>query len=49
MPLLNQTPGLTPAIVRKAYGDKITAFESTREQYDPNDRLLNNYFRTLLT
>jgi hypothetical protein len=48
-PLLNQTPGLTPAIVRKAYGDKITAFESMRKQYDPNDRLLNNYFRTLLS
>jgi FAD/FMN-containing dehydrogenase len=48
-PLLNQTPGLTPAIVRKAYGDKVTAFENTRKQYDPNDRLLNNYFRTLLS
>jgi FAD/FMN-containing dehydrogenase len=49
IPLLNQTPGLTPAMVRKAYGDKLTAFESTRKQYDPNNRLLNDYFRTLLT
>jgi hypothetical protein len=49
MPLLNQTPGLTPAIVRKAYGDKLTTFENTRKQYDLNDRLLNGYFRTLLS
>jgi hypothetical protein len=49
MPLLNQTPGLTPAMVRRAYGDKLTTFENTRKQYDPSDRLLNDYFRTLLS
>jgi hypothetical protein len=49
MPLLNQTPGLTPAMVRKAYGDKLTIFENTRKQYDPSDRLLNDYFHTLLS
>jgi len=49
MPLLNQTPGLTAAMARKAYGDKLTTFESSRKQYDPGDRLLNDYFRTLLT
>lgn len=48
MPLLNQTPGLTPAIVQKAYGGKLAILESTRKQYDPNNRLLNDYFRTLL-
>ena len=48
-PLLNQTPGLTAAMARKAYGDKLTIFESTRKQYDPTDRLLNGYFRSLLT
>jgi FAD/FMN-containing dehydrogenase len=48
-PLLNQTPGLTAAMAQKAYGDKLTIFESTRKQYDPTDRLLNDYFRTLLT
>ncbi len=47
-PLLNQTPGLTPAIVQKAFGDKLKVFEQARKQYDPNDRLLNSYFRTLL-
>jgi FAD/FMN-containing dehydrogenase len=49
MPLLNQTPGLTPAMVRKAYGDKLATFENTRKQYDPNNRLLNDYFRILLS
>jgi hypothetical protein len=48
-PLLNQTPGLTPAIVKKAYGDKLTLLENTRKQYDPSNRLLNEYFRTLLS
>jgi FAD/FMN-containing dehydrogenase len=47
-PLLNQTPGLTPAMVRKAFGDKITQLETTRRQYDPANRLLNDYFRSLL-
>ena len=47
-PLFNQTFGLTPEIVRQAYGDRLTAFEQTRKTYDPKDRLLNDYFRTLL-
>jgi len=48
MPLLNQTPKLSSAIVQKAYGDKLTVFATTRKQYDPQDRLLNQYFRDLL-
>jgi FAD/FMN-containing dehydrogenase len=48
-PLLNQTPGLTPAIVQKAYGDRLKLLADTRKQYDPGDRLLNDYFRTLLS
>ena len=48
-PLPNQTPGLTAAMLRNAYGDKLTVLENTRRQYDPNDRLLNDYFRTLLS
>ena len=35
-------------MVRKAYGAKLAILESTRKQYDPNNRLLNEYFRTLL-
>ena len=45
----NQTPGLTAAMVRKAYGDKLTTLENTRKQYDPGGRLLNDYFRDLLS
>lgn len=49
LPLLNQTPGLTPAIVQKAFGDRLKTLEETRKQYDPENRLLNDYFRTLLS
>ncbi|HXI99964.1 MAG TPA: FAD-binding protein, partial [Micropepsaceae bacterium] len=47
-PLLNQTFGLTADIVQKAFGDRLKTFAETRRQYDPEDRLLNDYFRTLL-
>jgi len=48
-PLPNQTPGLTAAILQRAYGDRVVALEATRKQYDPQDRLLNDYFRGLLS
>jgi FAD/FMN-containing dehydrogenase len=48
-PLLNQTPQLTPAMAQKAYGDKLKTLADLRKQYDPKDRLLNDYFRTLLS
>ena len=48
MPLLNQTFGLTPAIARKAYGDRLKTFAEARQKFDPGDRLLNDYFRMLL-
>ena len=48
-PLLNQTPGLNANIVRGAYGNKVQILEDTRRQYDPNNRLLNAYFRDLLS
>ena len=47
-PLLNQTPGLTKAIVQGAFGDRLKTLADARKQYDPNNRLLNDYFRTLL-
>lgn len=47
-PLLNQTYGLTSAIVKKAFGDRWKTFEETRRAYDPNNRLLNAYFRDLI-
>ena len=48
-PLLNQTPGLTAAILQGAYGDRLKVLEDTRKQFDPQNRLLNNYFRGLLS
>ncbi len=48
-PLPNQTPGLTAAMLKNAYGDKLTLLENTRRQYDPTNRLLNDYFRVLLS
>jgi FAD/FMN-containing dehydrogenase len=47
-PLLNQTPRLSPAQVRRAFGDRIEQFEQYRLRFDPGDRLLNGYFRDLL-
>lgn len=48
IPLLNQTPRLTRAIVLKAFGDRLQVLENTRRQYDPDGRLLNAYFRGLI-
>ncbi|HEY2466569.1 MAG TPA: FAD-binding oxidoreductase [Terracidiphilus sp.] len=48
-PLLNQTPGLTAAILQGAYGERMATLEATRKQYDPQGRLLNAYFRGLLS
>jgi hypothetical protein len=48
-PLLNQTPSLSPAILQKAFGDRLKVLATTRKQYDPQDRLLNKYFRDLLS
>ena len=46
-PLLNQTPRLTRDQVAKAFGDRIAQFESHRQRFDPENRLLNGYFRDL--
>lgn len=46
-PLFNQSWGLTPHHVRKAFGDRVDRFETYRKRYDPNERLLNAYFREL--
>jgi len=48
MPLLNQTPGLTAAMVQSVFGDRLKTLEAARLQYDPGNRLLNDYFRQLL-
>lgn len=48
VPLMNQTFGLTRAMVQKALGDRLQAFAQARQTFDPNGRLLNDYFRDLL-
>jgi FAD/FMN-containing dehydrogenase len=48
-PLLNQTFGVTPEIAQKAFGDQLKILEQTRQTYDPGNRLLNPYFRSILS
>lgn len=48
IPLPNQTPQLTRPQVEKALGDRWKKFGEVRNAFDPNGRLLNQYFRDLL-
>jgi hypothetical protein len=43
-PLFNQTRWLTPAQARLAFGERLDIFNEIRRKYDPEDRLLNEYF-----
>jgi hypothetical protein len=47
-PLLNQTYGVTRAQAQRAFGGRLRAFAEARKGFDPEDRLLNDYFRDLL-
>ena len=48
-PLLNQTDRLTSAQARKAFSNRLQSLEAARKAYDPENRLLNEYFRGLLS
>ncbi len=48
-PLFNQTAHLTREQVVRAFGDRLPRFETYRRRFDPGDRMLNSYFRSLLT
>ncbi len=48
-PLFNQTPEITPAQARAAFGERLTVFEEHRKRFDPEGRLLNDYFSKLLS
>jgi FAD/FMN-containing dehydrogenase len=48
VPLLNQTFGLTSAIAARAFGDRLKVIANTRREFDPTNRLLNDYFKELL-
>jgi FAD/FMN-containing dehydrogenase len=47
VPLLNQTFGVTNAIAKRAFGDRLATIAAARRTYDPTDRLLNDYFRSV--
>ncbi|HTS66228.1 MAG TPA: FAD-binding protein [Candidatus Acidoferrales bacterium] len=49
IPLFNQTDSITPAQVQQALGDRLKTFAEVRRSYDPGGRLLNAYFRDLLS
>ena len=49
MPLFNQTPFLTRDQVRKAFGVRLKQFADCRRQADPENRLLDSYFREFLS
>jgi len=48
-PLFNQTKHITPAQSRQAFGNRLATFDVYRKRFDPTDRLLNEYFRTVLS
>jgi len=48
-PLFNQTPFLTRAQAQKAFGGRLKLFADYRRQADPENRLLDSYFRDLLS
>lgn len=47
VPLFNQTPHLTRDQVHRAFGGRVAELERWRGEYDPGDRMLNDYFREL--
>lgn len=49
IPLFNQTDGITPAQMQRALGDRLKKFAAARSTFDPAERLLNNYFRNMLS
>jgi FAD/FMN-containing dehydrogenase len=49
VPLFNQTNLLTRPQVDKAFGERLALFDRYRKQFDPHDRLLNEYFRNLVS
>ena len=48
-PLFNQTPFLTKEQAQKAFGGRLKLFADYRRQADPDNRLLDSYFRDFLS
>jgi hypothetical protein len=49
IPLFNQTKNATPECATKCFGTRLTFFNKVRQQLDPHDRLLNQYFAAYLS
>jgi FAD binding domain len=49
VPLFNQTPFLTREQARKAFGVRLQQFAARRQAADPKNRMLDTYFRELLS
>jgi FAD/FMN-containing dehydrogenase len=47
-PIFNQSAGIDRTIARWAYGTRLDEFERARHRFDPDERLLNDYFRVIL-
>lgn len=45
VPLFNQTKWIEPAQARRAFGERLDRFREAVQKYDPDQRLLNTYFR----
>ena len=48
VPLFNQTPHLNRELVVRAFGERLARFEEVRRRFDPQGRMLNDYFARLL-
>ncbi|MCQ0090829.1 FAD-binding protein [Roseovarius sp. M141] len=48
-PLFNQTGSLTPLQAMKSFGPQIAQFKALRNTIDPDERFLNEHFRTLFS
>lgn len=48
-PLLNQTPRLTAAQARTAFGNRLDTLKTLRAQWDPNNRFLTKFFSDLFS
>jgi hypothetical protein len=48
VPMLNQTPALTPEQVTRAFGSRLDILRQTRDEWDRDGRFFSDYFRDLL-
>jgi FAD/FMN-containing dehydrogenase len=49
IPLFNQARNATPQCVADRFGKRLDLFQKVRQEFDPNDRLLNQFFAEIMT